>query len=203
MQIHLSLVRTGLAGLVGAVLSACGGGSDDAPPAAPSTATRSAAATSTAQNNAACTAIRPFYWEIGDRTQRLASASVNQAGNATTYTADTVMAIASASKWLYGAYVAERRSGMLTAQDIQFLTFTSGYTSLGAIGDCLPGDTVAACVARGDNNTQTPPMSTGSITTAATCRSTRASPRRAWTSARWTTSRSPPRCAACWAARST
>jgi hypothetical protein len=157
MQIHLSPVRTGLAVLVGAFLSACGGGSDDAPtnPTAPNTAARSAAAASTAQNNAACVAIRPFYWEIGDRNERLASASVNQPGNGTTYNADTVMAIASASKWLYGAYVAERRSGMLTAQDIQFLTFTSGYTSLAAIGDCLAGDTVGACVARGDNNTVT------------------------------------------------
>ncbi len=139
-------------------LTACGGNSGDSPPpsAGPDTATRSSAATSTAQNNAACTAIRPFYWEIGDRSQRLASASVNQAGNATTYTADTLMQIASASKWLYGAYVAERRSGMLTAEDTQFLTFTSGYTSFAAIGDCFASDTVASCVARGDNDVPTP-----------------------------------------------
>lgn len=139
-------------------LTACGGNSDDNPPpsTAPDTATRSAAAASTAQNNAACTAVRPFYWEIGDRNQRLASASVNQAGNATTYTADSLMPIASASKWLYGAYVAERRSGMLTPEDIQFLTFTSGYTSFAAVGDCFAFDTVGACVARGDNDVQTP-----------------------------------------------
>lgn len=138
-------------------LAACGGSSGDSPPSTgPDTATRSTAATSTAQNNAACTAIQPFYWEIGDRSQRLAGASVNQAGNATTYTADTEMAIASASKWLYGAYVAERRSGMLTPEDIQFLTFTSGYTSFAAIGDCFAPDTVAECVARGDNDVQTP-----------------------------------------------
>lgn len=139
-------------------LTACGGNSGDNPPpsTAPDTATRSAAAASTAQNNAACTAVRPFYWEIGDRHQRLASASVNQAGNATTYAADSLMPIASASKWLYGAYVAERRSGMLTPEDIQFLTFSSGYTSFAAVGDCFAFDTVGACVARGDNDVQTP-----------------------------------------------
>lgn len=139
-------------------LAACGGSSGDSPPPStgPDTATRSAAAISTAQNNAACTTIRPFYWEIGDRGQRLAGASVDQAGNTTTYTADTEMAIASASKWLYGAYVAERRSGMLTPEDIQFLTFTSGYTSFAAVGDCFASDTVARCVARGNNNVQTP-----------------------------------------------
>ena len=157
MQSNTSILQTGLAGLVCLALSACGGSSDSPAPSGPDNAARSAAATSTAQSTSnACNAIRPFYWEVGDRSQRLANASVNQAGNATTYTADTVIAIASASKWLYGAYVAERRSGMLTAQDIQFLTFSSGYTSFAAIGDCFASDTVAACVARGDNDVQTP-----------------------------------------------
>jgi hypothetical protein len=62
------------------------------------------------------------------------------------------MSIASASKWPYGAYVAEKRSGMLTAQDIQFLSFNSGYTSLAAVGDCTQTDTVGSCAARGDND---------------------------------------------------
>jgi hypothetical protein len=139
-------------------LSGCGGSSDSPTPApsGPDTATRTLAANSTAQSSSnACAAIKPFYWETGDRTQRLASGSVNQSGNATTYTADTLMSIASASKWLYGAYVAERRSGMLSAQDIQFLTFNSGYTSLAAVGDCTQTDTIASCVARGDNDVQT------------------------------------------------
>ena len=142
-------------------LSACGGGSDgDTPstptsPTTPDVATRSAAATTTAQNHAACTAVRPFYWEIGDRTQRLAGASVNQTGNATSYTASTAMAIASASKWLYGAYVAERRNGALTAEDIQYLRFQSGYVNFAAIG-CTANDTVDTCLARSDNGVQTP-----------------------------------------------
>jgi hypothetical protein len=66
------------------------------------------------------------------------------------------LAIASASKWLYGAYVAERRQGTLTAEDVQFLNFTSGYTRFAAIGDCFPGDTVGECAARGDNDIAVP-----------------------------------------------
>lgn len=157
--IDTSTSRSRLAWLTACVvLAGCGGSGSPSPapaPSGPDTATRTAAATSTALNHATCTAIQPFYWEIGDRSQRLAGASVNQAGNGTSYTADTLMSIASASKWLYGAYVAERRSGMLSAQDIQFLNFTSGYTSLGAIGDCTQTDTVTSCVARGDNDVQT------------------------------------------------
>ncbi len=132
-------------------LFACGGSSAGSTPATgPDTAARTLAATSTAQNNAACTTIRPFYWEIGDKTALAASGSVGDA----TYTADTLMPIASASKWLYGAYVAERRNGVLTAQDIQFLHFQSGYTNFTFSG-CDPSDTVASCVARGNNDVQT------------------------------------------------
>jgi hypothetical protein len=83
------------------------------------------AATSTAQNNSFCTAIQPFYWELGDKTQALASGSVG--GN--TYQANTLMNIASASKWIFGAYVVQARSGVLSASDINALTMRSGYTN--------------------------------------------------------------------------
>ena len=152
--------RPALAALfIALALSGCGGGSDVPAPArsTPDLTQRTAAATATAQGTTnACAPIRPYYWEIGDGQQRLASGSVNAPGNATTYTAGTYMPIASASKWLYGAYVAERRGGVLTADDIQFLTFRSGYTSLDTVGDCRADDTVGDCVARGDNDVQTP-----------------------------------------------
>jgi hypothetical protein len=106
------------------------------------------AATTTAQNNSLCTAISPFYWEIGNNTQALAAGSVG----GTTYTASTSMNIASASKWLYGAYVAEVRGGVVTADDIKYLTFTSGYTSFQT---CLSGDTVAQCANRAINDAYT------------------------------------------------
>ena len=64
-----------------------------------------------------------------------------QAGGAT-YQANTVMPIASASKWLYGAYVAEKRLGILQSADVPFLNFSSGYTEF---DQCLANQTVGAC----------------------------------------------------------
>jgi hypothetical protein len=99
-------------------------GSAGAPTASSATATAQ-----TAQNNAMCTAIQPFYWEIGDATGALASGSSTQSGG-TAVTAATKWLIASASKWIYGMYVVQNRGGAanLTAADIRFLNFTSGYT---------------------------------------------------------------------------
>lgn len=117
---------------------------------------RISAATSTAQSASnACAQVRPFYWEIGDKTQRLAGGSVKATGSSNSYDASTVVDIASASKWLYGAYVAEVRGGALTPEDIQFLNFRSGYTNFGFSG-CEPADSVASCVARGSNGVQSP-----------------------------------------------
>lgn len=153
-------LRWAIAAMAGACLVACGGGGDGGggddggPPQVPTLAQRQAAATSTAQSSSnACAPIRPFYWEIGDRTGTLASGSLTSAGSATTYAHDTVMAIASASKWLYGAYVAELRGGALTDSDVQFLTFRSGYTSFSA---CLPSQSVDECVAFRTNGVHTP-----------------------------------------------
>lgn len=83
------------------------------------------AATQTAQNNSYCVAISPFYWEVGDQGAALASGSVG----GTTYTANTDMPIASASKWVFGAYVTQLRAGQLSADDISALTMNSGYTN--------------------------------------------------------------------------
>ncbi len=143
---------------VALVAAACGGGGGDTPapaPTSPSLAARTQAATATAQSASnACSLVRPFYWEIGDKSQRQAGGSVQAAGGLVSYDADTVMNIASASKWLYGAYVAERRGGTLTAEDIRFLSFRSGYTNFGFSG-CEPPDTVASCAARGSNSLKT------------------------------------------------
>ncbi|MDB6063511.1 MAG: beta-lactamase family protein [Verrucomicrobiaceae bacterium] len=124
----------------GVLLSACGGGggSGDSPPPqpvppstppGPTTAERASAATQTADTNGMCTVIQPFYWEIGDKTAALASGSVG----GSTYTATTVMPIASASKWIFGSYVVQLRAGQLNSADISALTMRSGYTSLGEL----------------------------------------------------------------------
>jgi hypothetical protein len=133
------------------VLVSCGGGGGtSAPPAPPSGTTvaqRASAAKATADNNALCRAVAPFYWEIDDRAQRLADGAVG-----TTYSATSVMPIASASKLIYGAYVAQKRGGVLSADDKKALTFTSGYTSFDL---CARGDTVHSCAVAGSNGVRT------------------------------------------------
>jgi hypothetical protein len=155
------IVRIGtLQVLVAAVLlGGCGGGGGSdapAPPPAPSVAQRTQATRATADSATnACSSIKPFYWEIGDASATLASGSTDGAGGSPTYTASSAMAVASASKWLYAAYVAEKRSGVLTAADIKFLHFHSGYVSLGAFGSCGASDTVESCLNNGSNGNYT------------------------------------------------
>ncbi len=150
---HLSTATASLAVSSFLVLLAgCGGGgsSDPAPapappPAAgPSEAQRVAAATTTANGHAACTAVAPFYWEVGDRSAARASGSVQRAGDPTRYEAGTSMPLASATKWLFGAYVVQKRAGVLSAEDVRHLHFRSGYTSFNS---CLAGQTVDGCLA--------------------------------------------------------
>lgn len=106
--------------------------------AEPEAATRAAAARQTAEQSAACAPAQPFYWEVGDAGQALASGSVGSGAP----TATTELAIASASKWVWGAVVAEQRGGRLSDEDVRFLTFRSGYTRFRF---CRPGQTVADC----------------------------------------------------------
>ena len=54
------------------------------------------------------------------------------------------MALASATKWLFGACVAEVRAGVLFADDVRHPHFRSGHTRFGG---CLPGQTVDGCLA--------------------------------------------------------
>lgn len=104
----------------------------------PTPAQRLTAARLTAEKSAHCVDAQPFYWEIGNGREPLAGGSVGSNGPSR----DTPMAIASASKWIYAAYVAERRQGLPTDQDWDFLHFTSGYTNFHI---CRPGQSVAAC----------------------------------------------------------
>jgi len=158
--------------LFGLVAAACGGGSSAPaeapsptppppapapPPPAPSppapapppppgpTATSVSAATATAATQAACDAIEPFYWEVGNEDGEMVSGTEGAGGP----TADSVMSIASASKWLYGAYVAQKKAGVLSAtDDVPFLNFTSGYTDFG-LPLCPPEGTVGDCLSNG------------------------------------------------------
>jgi len=163
MKVMMRRCVSSLLALATAVLFAgCGGGGEVGGSAAaapavsasgPTDQQRAAAATATAQSSTnACAQIQPYYWEIGDRSAALASGSVGPAASSIVYTRTTMMSIASASKWLYGTYVAEKRAGALTADDYRFLNFESGYTSFTT---CDQGQTVAACQATGTNGDYT------------------------------------------------
>ena len=99
------------------------------------TANSAGAAAATAQNNPLCgSPIMPFYWEIGDKSGALASGSQGLDTNGKAILATTTLPVASASKWVYGTYVVQLRGAAanLTAKDIDFLHFTSGYTYMGS-----------------------------------------------------------------------
>lgn len=130
--------------LVGAALIA--GASTAGNPHWPTPAQRAGAASSAAQNDAYCAAIAPFYWEIGDGSCRLASGSIGGI-----YDARSQMNVASASKWLYGAYVAQTKA-TITADDQKFLHLSSGYDDF---TNCAGLPTVGECAVAGSNGVYT------------------------------------------------
>jgi hypothetical protein len=89
-----------------------------------------------------CSKLGDLYWEIGNADDRLASGNRGRA-----VLPDRRVSLGSASKWLFAAYVAERRQGVLSPTDIAGLNMTSGYSRLnqvacrgaGKVGDC-PAD---------------------------------------------------------------
>lgn len=92
-----------------------------------------------------CVALGDFYWAIGNSTGVLYSGSTGSRS----VTADTVMDIASASKFLYAAYVIEKNKGVLNQSSIDKLRFTSGYTNTTL---CWGSDTAEKCFNRGINS---------------------------------------------------
>jgi CubicO group peptidase (beta-lactamase class C family) len=159
------LHATSLAALFLMALTGCGGGEPEAAepaattepagdagerssisasPTSMSDSQRIAAATATAQSlTNDCPKAAPFYWEIGTRDAKKAGGSVGSG-----VTASTVVRYASASKWLYGAYVVQRRQGVLSSTDVQMLTMKSGYTNFRI---CKPYHTVDSCLSKGVN----------------------------------------------------
>ncbi len=93
---------------------------------------RITAASNTANSNSnVCSELRDpgFYWEIGDANGPITDPDEGTVpGSDNQPVRDDSMHIASASKWLYAAYFAERYgASALTARDFQFLTLSSGY----------------------------------------------------------------------------
>lgn len=83
-----------------------------------------------AANGADCNDIRPFYWEIGGDT---GGPVVSGQVGGTTVARNTQIRIASASKWVFGAYVLERYYGLPAgsagATIISALNMQEGHTS--------------------------------------------------------------------------
>lgn len=97
-----------------------------------------------AETDPLCRNIAPFHYQFGNSLGVLASGNIGIG-----VTGETIGPIASATKWLYGAYVSQLRNGALTTDDVRYLTFRSGY--IGFQG-CDRGETVAACATRSSNN---------------------------------------------------
>ncbi len=110
------------------------------------------AATATANANSYCVDIQPYYWEIGDKDGVIASGSTGDQ----TITRTTFLPIASASKWVFGAYVIQAKSGILDYDTIEAITMSSGYTSLDTLS-CVPYsiETVNDCFNLDGNNQYT------------------------------------------------
>ncbi len=100
---------------------------------------RNAAAKTTAETAAACVKVKPFYWEVGDQDGPKAWGSISTTKS---YGADTDLTIASASKWFYSSYFVQKTSGVLTADDIKYFNFWSGYSKF---TQCAKTDTVGSC----------------------------------------------------------
>jgi hypothetical protein len=131
---------------------ACGGGTSGS--SSPSLGARAEAARQTAATNALCTALTPFYWEIGDATGTLASGQGGVAGTAVDPAA--TMPVASASKLIFGAYALQRSTidRIAAAGGVPFLNFTSGYHGLSDLL-CELSATVSACFTAGNGDVLT------------------------------------------------
>ncbi len=112
--------------------------------------TRARAVRATARQATSCTALGDFYWEIGDADGVLASGQVGRR-----YGAQSEIAVASASKLVFGAYVLEKIGRAPSPAEVQALTLQSGYDSFRPLA-CALAATVQGCFARGGNSTFTP-----------------------------------------------
>jgi hypothetical protein len=132
--------------LTGSTLLLAAAGRADA--AAPTIAQRTAVATAVATTSPYCKALKPFYWEIGNKSGPLSSGTGGDK-SAPYPTATTVMSIASASKWIFATYVVEKQQGVLATEDVKRLNMTSGYTNFNT---CSLGATVSSCLSEPGRN---------------------------------------------------
>ena len=120
------------------------------------TSQRATAATNAATSDSHCTGLpTAFYWEIGDANGTLVHGQAGAAGAA--IDPSKSMVLASASKWIFGAYALEKQSldAIVAAKNDVYLNFTSPYHNFDDLL-CVGKDTVAEC-----NNGQPSPADAG------------------------------------------
>lgn len=104
------------------------------------------AATQTAQQAPACKALGDFYWEIGDARGVLGSGSIGSS-----YGPDKTIKMASASKWVFGAYFLQKiGNAQPSAQQVQELEMKSGRSSFNPV-KCVFTRKVEGCLNAGSN----------------------------------------------------
>ncbi|MES2039015.1 MAG: hypothetical protein V4495_14365 [Pseudomonadota bacterium] len=159
---------------VSSILSACGGGSggpsDASPPVSSTSSTTTTSSTNpgvssnrlaaaiVAAKNAAntdplCTTdkVGDFYWEIGNASDNAPIVSGSQGAGSVTST--SYFNIASASKWIFGAYVLEKKGIDQVRSNSSLkdgLRFMSGYTGFNEDA-CVGKLNITACYIAGMN----------------------------------------------------
>ncbi len=98
-----------------------------------------------AETSPLCSGLGDFYWAVGNKNGVIVDGYTGTGS----VRKDTELDIASASKFIYAAYVLEKNKGLLSEDTVSKLNFTSGYVK-GHL--CFPADTPAQCFARSNNN---------------------------------------------------
>ena len=109
---------------------------------------RQQAAAQVASGDAQCKSLGDFYWEIGDAKGPLGSGTIGDK-----YSAGETIRIASASKFVWGAYVLEKigKNAQPTQEQINYLEMKSGYTRFNPLF-CALAKSVETCMAARNNS---------------------------------------------------
>ncbi|MDB5973006.1 MAG: hypothetical protein JWQ90_5456 [Hydrocarboniphaga sp.] len=115
--------------------------------AAGSVQARQQAAASVAGGSPECKALGDFYWEIGDASGVQGSGKIGSE-----YSANETIRIASASKFVFGAYFLEKigRSAQPTADQLSYLEMRSGYANFNPLM-CMLSRSVDSCMTARSN----------------------------------------------------
>lgn len=110
--------------------------------AAASTEARQKAASAVATTDPQCRALGDFYWEIGDAQGVRGSGQIGD-----DYSADQTIKIASASKFVWGAYVLEKigRNRQPSDEEVAYLEMRSGYAKFNPLF-CALARTADSCM---------------------------------------------------------